>query len=32
METTSKKNPRHVSLLTRDTLALVLAGGQGSRV
>ena len=32
METTTKKNPRHVSLLTRDTLALVLAGGQGSRL
>lgn len=25
-------NPRHVSRLTRDTLALVLAGGRGSRL
>ena len=25
-------NPRFVSLLTRDTLALVLAGGRGSRL
>ena len=25
-------NPRHVSILTRETLALVLAGGQGSRL
>lgn len=28
----STNNPRFVSLLTRDTLALVLAGGQGSRL
>jgi glucose-1-phosphate adenylyltransferase len=27
-----QKSPRHVSLLTRETLALVLAGGQGSRL
>ena len=32
MESTPKQNPRHVSLLTRDTLALILAGGQGSRL
>jgi len=32
MEITTKQNPRHVSLLTRDTLALILAGGQGSRL
>ena len=32
METTTKQTPRHVSLLTRDTLALILAGGQGSRL
>ena len=24
-------NPRHVSRLTKDTLALILAGGRGSR-
>ncbi len=28
----TKSDRRHVSLLTRDTLALVLAGGQGSRL
>ena len=28
----NQKNPRHVSLLTRETLALILAGGQGSRL
>ncbi|MBT8082492.1 MAG: glucose-1-phosphate adenylyltransferase [Gammaproteobacteria bacterium] len=28
----TKNSPRHVSLLTRDTLALVLAGGKGSRL
>lgn len=28
----STNNPRFVSLLTRDTLALVLAGGRGSRL
>jgi glucose-1-phosphate adenylyltransferase len=28
----STSNPRFVSLLTRDTLALVLAGGRGSRL
>lgn len=28
----STRNPRFVSLLTRDTLALVLAGGRGSRL
>ncbi|MGB5335550.1 MAG: glucose-1-phosphate adenylyltransferase [Woeseiaceae bacterium] len=27
-----KDDARHVSLLTRDTLALILAGGQGSRL
>jgi glucose-1-phosphate adenylyltransferase len=32
MNDSSKPNPRHVSLLTRETLALVLAGGQGSRL
>ncbi|MEJ2256436.1 MAG: glucose-1-phosphate adenylyltransferase [Woeseiaceae bacterium] len=32
MDQQVKKNPRHVSLLTRDTLALILAGGQGSRL
>ena len=32
MNTTPEKLSRHVSLLTRDTLALVLAGGQGSRL
>ncbi len=32
MEKQAKQNPRHVSLLTRDTLALILAGGQGSRL
>jgi glucose-1-phosphate adenylyltransferase len=32
METTTKQHARHVSLLTRDTLALILAGGQGSRL
>jgi glucose-1-phosphate adenylyltransferase len=32
MEKRTKQNPRHVSLLTRDTLALILAGGQGSRL
>jgi glucose-1-phosphate adenylyltransferase len=25
-------NPRHVSRLTKDTLALILAGGRGSRL
>ncbi len=28
----SKDNPRYVSKLTRDTMALVLAGGRGSRL
>jgi glucose-1-phosphate adenylyltransferase len=32
MEKRTKQNPRHVSLLTRNTLALILAGGQGSRL
>jgi glucose-1-phosphate adenylyltransferase len=32
MQKQAKPNPRHVSLLTRDTLALILAGGQGSRL
>jgi glucose-1-phosphate adenylyltransferase len=32
MEKQAKPNPRHISLLTRDTLALILAGGQGSRL
>ncbi|HSG97227.1 MAG TPA: glucose-1-phosphate adenylyltransferase [Woeseiaceae bacterium] len=32
MNESSRLNPRHVSLLTRETLALVLAGGQGSRL
>ena len=32
METTTKQTPRHVSLLTRNTLALILAGGRGSRL
>ena len=32
MEEQTQNNPRHVSLLTRDTLALILAGGQGSRL
>jgi glucose-1-phosphate adenylyltransferase len=32
MDQRVKQNPRHVSLLTRDTLALILAGGQGSRL
>ena len=32
METQAKPKPRHISLLTRDTLALILAGGQGSRL
>ena len=32
MESITKQTPRHVSLLTRDTLALILAGGQGSRL
>ena len=32
MDTAAKPNPRHISLLTRSTLALVLAGGQGSRL
>jgi len=32
MDQQVKRNPRHVSLLTRDTLALILAGGQGSRL
>jgi glucose-1-phosphate adenylyltransferase len=32
MESQAKQNLRHVSLLTRDTLALILAGGQGSRL
>ena len=32
MNMTPEKLSRHVSLLTRDTLALVLAGGQGSRL
>lgn len=29
---TEEDNPRYVSRLTRDTLALVLAGGRGSRL
>jgi glucose-1-phosphate adenylyltransferase len=32
LERTSKENPRFVSLLTKETLALVLAGGRGSRL
>ena len=32
MVSPTKNSPRHVSLLTRDTLALVLAGGKGSRL
>ena len=32
MEEQTQNNPRNVSLLTRDTLALILAGGQGSRL
>lgn len=32
METSNSEFSRHVSLLTRSTLALVLAGGQGSRL
>jgi glucose-1-phosphate adenylyltransferase len=32
MVSNTQNNPRHVSLLTRDTLALVLAGGKGSRL
>ena len=32
MEQQTQNNPRNVSLLTRDTLALILAGGQGSRL
>jgi len=32
MEQLNSEFSRHVSLLTRDTLALVLAGGQGSRL
>ena len=32
MVSTTENNPRHISLLTRDTLALVLAGGKGSRL
>ena len=32
MEKTDSGPSRHVSLLTRDTLALILAGGQGSRL
>jgi glucose-1-phosphate adenylyltransferase len=31
-KTTNKDFTRHVSLLTRDTLALILAGGRGSRL
>jgi glucose-1-phosphate adenylyltransferase len=32
MENNNKDFSRHVSLLTRDTLALILAGGRGSRL
>jgi len=32
METSNSEFSRHVSLLTRSTLALILAGGQGSRL
>ncbi len=31
-DTSTQDNARNVSLLTRDTLALILAGGQGSRL
>jgi glucose-1-phosphate adenylyltransferase len=32
MVSSSENNPRNISLLTRDTVALVLAGGKGSRL
>ena len=32
MVSKTQNNPRHISLLTRDTLALILAGGKGSRL